>query len=173
MIHAQDLRRPSRPVRNFRLTGIVIPALLAGCANATFARDPVPTEPSIVEVQRPLAAGRFDVRTLERHYETRIKAIDRAGPRLNSVIEINPDAGNIAAALAAGTDHGQPLFGVPILLKDNIDTGDGMQTTAGSLALVRFKPPRDASRSTTTRTRARDADFCAGIILSMPKPRAR
>jgi hypothetical protein len=109
MIRAQDLRRPSCPVRNFRLTGIVIPALLAACANAAFARDPVPTEPSIVEVQQALAAGRFDVRTLEHHYETRIKAIDRAGPRLNSVIEINPDAGNIAAALAAGTDHGQPL----------------------------------------------------------------
>ena len=91
MIHAQDLRRRSRLVRNFRLTGIVVPARLAACANVTFARDPVPTEPSIVEVQRALAAGRFDVRTLERHYETRIKAIDRAGPRLNSVIEINPD----------------------------------------------------------------------------------
>src|SRR3982074_473583 len=144
MIRKQGLQCRPRPQRNFRLSGMAVPAILAACADAAFARDPVPTEPSIVEVQRALAAGRFDVRTLERHYETRIKAIDRAGPRLNSVIEINPDAGNIAAALAAGTDHGQPLFGVPILLKDNIDTGDGMQTTAGSLALVGSKPPRYA-----------------------------
>jgi amidase len=144
MIRKQDLQCRPRPQRNFRLSGMAVPAILAACANAAFARDPVPTEPSIVEVQRALAAGRFDVRTLERHYETRIKAIDRAGPRLNSVIEINPAAAELAGALDTGKEHGQPLFGVPILLKDNIDTGDGMQTTAGSLALLGSKPPRDA-----------------------------
>jgi len=108
------------------------------------ARDPVPTEPSIVEVQQALAAGRFDVRTLEHHYETRINTLDRAGPKLNSVIELNPDAAKVAGALDTGTHKGQPLYGVPVLLKDNIDTGDGMQTTAGSLALVGSKTPRDA-----------------------------
>jgi amidase len=118
--------------------------LVVGPDNAA-ARDPVPTEPSIVEIQQALAAGRFDVRALERHYRRRINAIDRAGARINSVLETNPDAPRIAAALDAAGDHqGQPLFGVPILLKDNIDTGDGMQTTAGSLALVGSKPPRDA-----------------------------
>jgi amidase len=125
------------------LDGFFVPAALAACGSAV-ARDPVPAEPSIVEVQQALAAGRFDVRALEAHYETRIKAIDRAGARINSVLEINPDAAKIAADLDAGTHRGQPLFGIPILLKDNIDTGDRMQTTAGSLALVGSKPPRDA-----------------------------
>lgn len=144
MIRKPDLQCGVRPARNFRLSRMAVPAILAACANAALARDPVPTEPSIVEVQRALAARRFDVRTLERHYETRIKAIDRAGPRLNSVIEINPAAAELAGALDTAQEHGQPLFGVPILLKDNIDTGDGMQTTAGSLALLGSKPPRDA-----------------------------
>ena len=76
MIRKQDLQCRSRPVRNFRLSGMAVPAILTAFANAAFARDPVPTEPSIVEVQRAIAAGRFDVRTLERHYEARIKAID-------------------------------------------------------------------------------------------------
>ncbi|MDB6107336.1 MAG: amidase, Asp-tRNAAsn/Glu-tRNAGln amidotransferase subunit, partial [Gammaproteobacteria bacterium] len=128
-----------------RLSGVFVPALLAGCAHSAAARNPVPTEPSIVEVQQALAAGRFDVRALERHYETRITAVDRTGARINSVLEINPDAANIARSLDAAKDHGgQPLFGIPILLKDNIDTDDGMQTTAGSLALVGSKQPRDA-----------------------------
>jgi amidase len=144
MILPHDLPRRPRPVCNIRVAGFVISALLAACANAALARDPVPSEPSIVEVQHALSSGRFDVRTLERHYETRIKAIDRAGPRLNSVIEINPDATRLAGELDAGKDHAQRLFGVPILLKDNIDTSDGMQTTAGSLALLGSKPARDA-----------------------------
>jgi amidase len=139
-----DLGSERRSVGTSRLSGIFVPALLAACASNAVARDPVPTEPSIVEVSQALAARRFDVRALERHYETRIKAVDRTGARINSVLEINPEAAKIAGALDGSTDHGQPLFGVPILLKDNIDTGDGMQTTAGSLALVGSKPPRDA-----------------------------
>jgi amidase len=135
----------SRTRPSLWLIGILVSALLTAFAHAARARDPVPAEPSIVEVQRALAAGRFDVRTLERHYERRIAAIDRAGVRINSVLEINPDAPKIAALLDSAKNHrGQPLFGVPILLKDNIDTGDGMQTTAGSLALVGSKAPRDA-----------------------------
>jgi amidase len=131
------------------------------CAGNTSQRGTVPDEPSIADVQRALAAGRYDVRTLERHYQQRITAIDRAGPKLNAVIEVNPDAGKIAAALdtaaieargarparagsgASGHDD-RPLFGVPILIKDNIDTADGMLTTAGSLALTGSKAPRDA-----------------------------
>ncbi|MDB6158338.1 MAG: amidase [Gammaproteobacteria bacterium] len=136
----------------FRLSGVFVTTVLATCANDAAARDSVPTEPSIIEVQQGLAAGRFDVRALERHYETRINAIDRAGARINSVLEINPDAAQIAATLDTGADQRarakraqqQRLFGVPILLKDNIDTGDRMQTTAGSLALIGSKPPRDA-----------------------------
>jgi len=108
------------------------------------ARDSVPTEPSILEIQQALSAGRFDVPALERHYEGRINSIDRGGPHLNAVIEINPQAAKIAAALQTGADHRQALFGVPVLIKDNIDTADAMQTTAGSLALTGSKPMRDA-----------------------------
>ena len=74
-----------------------------------------------------------------RRYLERIEAIDRSGPTLRSVIEINPDALRIAAALDAERAERRPrgpLHGIPILLKDNIDTADRMQTTAGSLALV-------------------------------------
>jgi amidase len=140
-----NLGRGHGSAQNFRLSGPLVAILFAALTNAALARDPVPAEPNIVEVQQALAAGRFNVRTLERHYERRIAAIDRAGARINSVLEINPDAPNIAALLdSAKNRRGQPLFGVPILLKDNIDTGDGMQTTAGSLALVGSKAPRDA-----------------------------
>jgi amidase len=114
------------------------------CAAKAVARDSVPAEPAILEIQQALSAGRFDVPALERHYEGRINSIDRSGPHLNAVIEINPEAAKIATALQAGADHSQPLFGVPILIKDNIDTADAMHTTAGSLALVGSKPPRDA-----------------------------
>src|SRR5882724_11275112 len=127
-----------------RLTGVIVPVVLWACANTALARDPVPTEPSIVEVQQALAAGRFDVRTLERHYETRINAIDAQGPKLNAVIETNPNAATLARELDSAGSRKRLLFGVPILLKDNIDTADGMRTTAGSLALLGSKPPRDA-----------------------------
>lgn len=127
------------------LSGFFISAaVLAASASGAPARDPVPAEPSIVEITQALAAKRFDVRTLERHYESRIAAVDRSGARINSIIELNPDAAKLAAALDAGNDRGQPLFGVPVLLKDNIDTSDNMHTTAGSLALLDSKPPRDA-----------------------------
>ncbi|MCX7706735.1 MAG: amidase family protein, partial [Anaerolineae bacterium] len=85
---------------------------------------------------------------LVENYLARIEAIDRAGPRLNSVIEVNPDALEIAAALdreRAERGPRGPLHGVPILVKDNIDTADKMQTTAGSLALVGSRPAQDAT----------------------------
>src|SRR5213078_2810779 len=72
---------------------------------------------------------------------------DKEGPRLNSVIEINPDAHSIADSLDRERKDRGPrglLHGIPLLIKDNIDTGDGMSTTAGSLALVGAKPPADA-----------------------------
>jgi amidase len=126
----------------------VLFALLSGAASvwsvSMAAPDPFRTEPSIEEVQSDLRAGRYDVAALERHYQKRIVALDRDGPKLNAVIEINPDAAKIAADLDAGRRGEQPLFGIPVLIKDNIDTGDSMLTTAGSLALVGSKAPRDA-----------------------------
>jgi amidase len=82
-----------------------------------------------------------------RAYLARIQAIDDAGPRLNAVIEVNADAEAIAARLdRTWRVHGPkgPLHGLPVLLKANIDTGDGMATHAGSLALADFRAPQDA-----------------------------
>jgi len=105
-------------------------------------------ELTIAEIGQRMAAGDLTARQLTEAYLARIAALDQAGPKLNSVIETNPDAVEIAERLdrerAAGQVRG-PLHGVPILLKDNIDTHDRMQTTAGSLALAGSIPPRDAT----------------------------
>jgi len=94
---------------------------------------------------RAAYVGGASVQSVVRDYLARIDAIDSKGPAaLHAVIEVNPDATAIAADLdQAHTPHGA-LFGVPVLLKDNIDTGDRMLTTAGSLALADSKPARDA-----------------------------
>jgi amidase len=95
-----------------------------------------------------MAAGRLTARTLVGRYLDRIRQIDRRGPRLNSVIEINPEAESIARALDRERRRGHvrgPHHGIPILLKDNIDTADRMMTTAGSLALVGDPPAQDAT----------------------------
>ncbi|WP_423981555.1 amidase [Ilumatobacter sp.] len=113
-------------------------------------------EASIVELQEAMSSGAFDSRRLTAGYLARIEEIDRSGPTLNSVIEVNPDADEIAAALdrerAVDGPRG-PLHGIPVLLKDNIATGDRMQTTAGSTALIGSPAVRDASLV----TRLRDA----------------
>jgi amidase len=91
--------------------------------------------------------GRYSSRQLVDLYLARIEQIDRAGPTLRSVIETNPDARSIADALDAerkGKGPRGPLHGIPLLIKDNIDTADRMMTTAGSLALEGSTPLRDA-----------------------------
>src|SRR6187402_2568006 len=133
--------RSRRSMGVILLSGVFFGAA-ANAATRPPAPDPVPAEPSVLEIQQGLAAGRYDAQAVEKHYERRIQSIDRSGPHLNAVIEINPDAAKIAAALRPGGT--QLLFGVPVLIKDNIDTADAMQTTAGSLALVGSKQPRDA-----------------------------
>jgi amidase len=104
-------------------------------------------ETTIAQLQSRLQSGKLTTRTLAGAYLARIDEIDRRGPKLNSVIELNPDAMALAAQLDKERKAGKlrgPLHGVPILLKDNIATADRMATTAGSLALVGAKPPRDA-----------------------------
>ncbi|QTN29833.1 amidase [Rhodoferax sp. AJA081-3] len=132
----------------------------ATMATQSFAKTPgVPfdvAEKSVVELQAAMAAGRTTAQQLVRLYLARIAAVDKAGPKLNAVIELNPDALAIAKALDAerkAKGPRGPLHGMPVLLKDNIATADKMQTTAGSLALVGMKPPRDAALV----TRLRDA----------------
>ena len=104
-------------------------------------------EYTIAELQEQMRTGTLTAVELTRQYLERIELIDRAGPRLNSVIEINPDALEIAARLDQERADGRvrgPLHGIPIILKDNIDTADRMTTTAGSLALEGWTPPADA-----------------------------
>ena len=105
-------------------------------------------EVSVEELRAGLRSGRWTVRTLAEAYLERIDAIDRAGPALNSVIEINPDALQEADRLDAEMRGGKargPLHGIPVMLKDNIATDDAMQTTAGSLALAGARAPRDSA----------------------------
>lgn len=115
--------------------------------------DPL-EEASIATLQEGLTLGRFTSVQLVAGYAGRIARIDKSGPGLNSVIEINPDASAIAAVLDRERTEGRlrgPLHGIPILIKDNIDTGDRMMTTAGSLALVGPPAPKDAALVTRLR----------------------
>ena len=104
-------------------------------------------EVSAAQLQEGMASGKYSARQLVELYTRRIEQIDRRGPTLRSVIEINPDALTIADALDAERKAGKirgPLHGIPVLIKDNVDTGDRMLTTAGSLALEGAPAPRDA-----------------------------
>ncbi len=101
---------------------------------------------SVMELQSRMARGTLDSRTLVRAYLDRIAAIDDAGPTLNAVIELNPDALRDAMALDAERRDGKlrgPLHGIPVLLKDNIDARP-MANSAGSLALADHRPADDA-----------------------------
>jgi amidase len=113
-------------------------------------------EATAAQLQDWMASGRYTSRQLTELYLRRIEEIDRNGPALHAVIEVNPDALAIADSLdaerAAKGPRG-PLHGIPVLIKENIDTADKMLTTAGSLALAGSRPPRDAALV----TRLRDA----------------
>src|SRR6201991_4187865 len=96
------------------------------------------TEATIDELQQKMSSGQLTSRSLTKLYMKRIEAIDKKGPSLNAVIELNPDALPIAESLDAERKAGKvrgPMHGIPVLIKDNINTGDKMMTTAGSLAL--------------------------------------
>lgn len=117
-------------------------------------------EVTIADLQARMAAGTLTALELVQRYNARIEAVDRHGPRINAVLELNPDAEDIAAALdKERREHGPrgPLHGIPLFIKDNIDTHDRMHTTAGSLALLGSTPPLDA----TVAKRLRDA----GVVL--------
>lgn len=104
-------------------------------------------ELTISDLQAGLHSGRWSIRSVTEKYLARIHEIDRTGPRVNSVIELNPDAEAIARQLdrewRSGKSRG-PLHGVPVLIKDNINTHDRMSTSAGSLALDGWAPSQDA-----------------------------
>jgi amidase len=132
----------------------IYPALAAGRASTSAERVPSPgikpfelEEITTSELQDGMKSGKYTARGLVEKYLARIDEIDKQGPTINAVIQVNPDALSIAEALdqerKAKGPRG-PLHGIPVLIKDNIDTSDRMMTTTGSLALVGSKPPKDS-----------------------------
>jgi amidase len=149
---------PSR--RNFLRSAVNASACMAVYPALGAAREITPAKPAtpdvkpfeldevtIPELQDGMKSGKFTARALAEKYSARIDEVDKRGPAINTIIELNPDAFTIADALdqerKAKGPRG-PLHGMPVLIKDNIDTADRMMTTAGSLALVGAKPPRDS-----------------------------
>ncbi len=128
-------------------------ALLPALANAR-QTSPAPDirsfeldEITIADLQAGMSSGKFSARSITEKYLARIEEIDKQGPALKSVIEINPEALAIADALDKERKENHvrgSMHGIPVLIKDNIDTADQMQTTAGSLALLGSKPVRDS-----------------------------
>jgi amidase len=132
-----------------KLLSLALPLLLLRVPHAQPA--PVPPfeldEVTVAQLQDAMVAGRYTSRRLVEMYTDRINAIDRNGPMLRAVIELNPEALAIADALDAERKTKGvrgPLHGIPVLIKDNIDTADRMMTTAGSLALEGSIAARDS-----------------------------
>lgn len=141
--------------RSAKLTFVVLFSTLLmsilAPAQSTVPAPAVPTdfnEATVAELQARMTAGTLTSEQLTRFYITRILGLDQNGPGVNAVIELNPDAITIAKQMDAlrrrGTVLG-PLHGIPVLIKDNIDTGDKMQTSAGSFALVGTPALRDST----------------------------
>ena len=134
-------RREFAELASLAVIGAVLPGRES--AGRAFALD----ETTIVQLQDGMKAGRLTARGVTKAYLDRIAALDRKGPTLRAVLEINPEALPIADALDGERRRGKvrgPLHGVPVIIKDNIDTHDRMQTTAGSLALEGNIALRDA-----------------------------
>ncbi|MGH9443162.1 MAG: amidase [Thermoanaerobaculia bacterium] len=130
----------------------LLPALERGEGAATAEETPSALafeleETTFGDLQKRMETGADTARTIAEKYLARIDALDRSGPSLHSVLEINPDALQIAGGLDAERARGSlrgALHGIPILLKDNVATADRMSSAAGSLALEGFRAPKDS-----------------------------
>ena len=149
-------------IRNSSLAGLALTSIgAASCTNpvnknesgsigektATAPDDFVLNEITVDQLQQKMQNGEYTSRSITQLYLDRIDAIDKNGPALNSVIELNPEALSIADNMDKERKAGKvrsPMHGIPVLIKDNIDTGDSMMTTAGSLALAGNKAANDA-----------------------------
>src|SRR5499427_4473500 len=119
----------------------------APAAAATTSQHFQYEEMTVAQLQAGMTSGKFTSHQLVQAYLARIAELDKKGPALRAVMEINPDALAIADSMDAerkAKGPRGPLHGIPVLIKDNIDTADRMMTTAGSLALVGSKPPKDS-----------------------------
>ena len=162
----------SRSRVSFLLTFLAAIALapIARVPSASLAQQPDSfelDEADITQLQAWMTSGRYSSRQLTELYLRRIEQIDRKGPALKSIAEVNPEALTIADALdRERKEKGPrgPLHGIPVVIKDNIDTADRMMTTAGSLALEGYIAPRDAF--VVERLRAAGAVIVAKTSLS-------
>ncbi len=144
-------------IQNIALASVAIPVLNSCSPNKKEKAVPsiegessnefTLNEITIDELQQKMKSGEMTSRSISELYLNRIQAIDKTGPTINSVIEINPDALTIADVMDAERKSGKirgPLHGIPVLIKDNIDTADKMMNTAGSIALEGNLPSADA-----------------------------
>lgn len=131
----------------FRVLALLNVLIIIGCQNSEKIPFKFEDEMSIQSFQRGLKAEQVTVTEITAHYLNRIDSLDRQGPKLNSVLTLNPDAMSIAEALdkelLAGKSRG-PLHGIPVLLKDNIDTKDKMPCTAGARAMKGSLPLKES-----------------------------
>ncbi len=136
------------------IAGLSLTTLFMGLRSDVIAKQNISTptgfaldEITIDELQQKMKQGIFTSLSLTKMYLNRIEEIDKKGPKINAIIEINPDALHIAESLDKERKTGKlrgPLHGIPVLIKDNINTGDKMMTTAGSLALAGNFATKDA-----------------------------
>lgn len=147
------MRRRKFLVRVGEVAGGLAAVGWTGCASGSAGRHAGQARPaeldelSVSELRQGLESGRFTSTGLTRAYLRRIAQIDQSGPGLNSVLELNPDALAIAGELDRERRQKRVrglLHGIPVLIKDNIDTGDRMMTTAGSLAMLNSRAARDS-----------------------------
>jgi len=133
--------------------------------NRTFTVE----ETTVTELSALMQSGRLTSRALTAKYLARIRALDEGAPRLGTVIQVNPDALRIAEAMDREGRPRGPLHGIPVLLKDNIETADAMATTAGSLALLDApRPGWDAGVARRLREAGAVIHPCCGGGLSPP-----
>jgi amidase len=174
-------RTASRGRAAFAIVGLGLMIVLTGAGAAMAAEEKANgtlciENASLAELQQALLDGRTTASALTRAYLARIEAYDRAGPNLNSVREVNPDALAIAASFdRIKPNPKQPLAGIPILVKDNIATGDKQHTTAGALALADARGKRDAALVAKLRAagavilgKANLTEFANIIAIDMP-----
>ncbi len=135
-------------IRILLFAALLAPSVASGQSGTQNAIPTRHNEATVAELQAEMASGSLTSEVLTMEYIARIVALDQNGPGVNAVIELNPDAlvmaRNADALRRRGVVLG-PLHGIPVLLKDNIDTGDKMQTSAGSFALVGMPARRDST----------------------------
>jgi len=138
----------THPLRRFAILLSVSSCIAGAVSAAESVQAIVPDEATISELAQQMQRGAISAHALAQHYLDRIAAVDKSGPAINAVIELNPDALAVADKLDAERKRGKvrgPLHGIPVLIKDNIETADGMHTSAGSFALAESAALRDST----------------------------